>query len=232
MPESIQHKLDRVRPPRVQITYDVEIGDAIVMKELPFVVGIMADLWGDRRAELPVRPDPASRNGKTLPAQGPREDIPVLKERKYVNIDRDNFNDILKSAAPRLAFTDIPALTVERYTDETEEDEKKRDKWRIVRDADKKVADVALEFKDIEDFSPINLVMQVKALRDLYQARTHLSDLVTKLEGNDKLDDELTNNVLAATADQLNSILAAAAPAAADASAQPDAGDAKKGGKK
>src|SRR5919206_4056917 len=79
--ESIQHKLDRVRPPRVQITYDVEIGDAIVMKELPFVVGIMADLSGK-----------------------PAEALPPLKERKYVEIDRDNFNDIMKSIGPRLAL--------------------------------------------------------------------------------------------------------------------------------
>src|SRR5687768_17770177 len=81
MPESTQHKLDRVRPPRVQITYDVEIGDAIVMKELPFVVGIMADLSGQ-------------------PEQAP----PPLKERKYVEIDRDNFNDIMKAIGPRLAL--------------------------------------------------------------------------------------------------------------------------------
>src|SRR5919206_3805683 len=79
--ESIQHKLDRVRPPRVQITYDVEIGDAIVMKELPFVVGIRADLSGK-----------------------PAEPLPPLKERKYVEIDRDNFNDIMKSVGPRLAL--------------------------------------------------------------------------------------------------------------------------------
>ena len=81
MPESTQHKLDRVRPPRVQITYDVEIGDAIVMKELPFVVGIMADLSGK-----------------------PAEPLPPLKERKYVEIDRDNFNDIMKAIGPRLAL--------------------------------------------------------------------------------------------------------------------------------
>src|SRR3989440_12847291 len=81
MPESTQHKLDRVRPPRVQITYDVEIGDAIVMKELPFVVGIMSDLSGK-----------------------PAEPLPPLKERKYVEIDRDNFNEIMKSIGPRLAL--------------------------------------------------------------------------------------------------------------------------------
>src|SRR2546428_13541079 len=81
MPESLQHKLDRVRPPRVQITYDVETGGAIQKKELPFVVGVLADLSGK-----------------------PAESLPKLKERKFVEIDRDNFNDVLASARPRLAF--------------------------------------------------------------------------------------------------------------------------------
>src|SRR5436309_8496079 len=79
--QSTQHKLDRVRPPRVQITYDVEIGDAIQMKELPFVAGILADLSGK-----------------------PAEALPTLKDRKFVEIDRDNFNDVLAAAAPRLAL--------------------------------------------------------------------------------------------------------------------------------
>ena len=72
MSESIQHKIGRVRPPRVQITYDVEIGDAIQMKELPFVMGIMADLSGK-----------------------PEEALPKLKDRKFVEIDRDNFGDVM-----------------------------------------------------------------------------------------------------------------------------------------
>ena len=81
MAESTQHKLSRIRPPRVQITYDVEIGGAIQKKELPFVVGIMSDLAGQPVAALPR-----------------------LKDRKFVEIDRDNFNDVLASIAPRLAF--------------------------------------------------------------------------------------------------------------------------------
>ena len=79
--ESTQHKLDRVRPPRVQITYDVEIGDAIEMKELPFVVGVLADLSGK-----------------------PEEPLPRLKDRKFVEIDRDNFDEVLRGMKPRLAF--------------------------------------------------------------------------------------------------------------------------------
>ena len=81
MVESTQHTLDRVRPPRVQITYDVEIGNAIVMKELPFVIGIMADLSG-----MPTDP------------------LPPIKFRKFVEIDRDNFPDYMVSTNPRLAI--------------------------------------------------------------------------------------------------------------------------------
>jgi type VI secretion system protein ImpB len=194
MAESIQHKLDRVRPPRVQITYDVEIGDAIVMKELPFVVGILADLSGMPDKELPERPDPSSRNGKRLPAAGPKELAP-LRERKYVSIDRDNFNDVMKSTGPRLAFT-VGALTVEPA-------ESGEGKWRIAPKKDEagkeEVLPVAVEFRNMDDFNPINVVMQVEPLRRLFEARTRLADLLTKLEGNEKLDRKLTEEILKAT---------------------------------
>ncbi|MDQ3744789.1 MAG: type VI secretion system contractile sheath small subunit [Acidobacteriota bacterium] len=146
MPESTQHKLDRVRPPRVQITYDVEIGDAIVMKELPFVVGIMADLSGK-----------------------PAEPLPPLKERKYVEIDRDNFNDIMKAIGPRLALRVDNRLT----NGDTEGGDK---------------MNVELKFASLDDFSPINVLKQVEALRKLFDARTRLADLLAKLDGNDALD--------------------------------------------
>src|SRR4026209_1882623 len=82
MPESTQHKLDRIRPPRVQITYDVETRGSFVKMELPFVVGILADLAGnvDDPARVPIR------------------------DRKYVELDRDNFNDIMKSIGPKVAI--------------------------------------------------------------------------------------------------------------------------------
>src|SRR6266568_3239790 len=86
--ESLQHKLDRVRRPRVQITYDVETGGAMVKTELPFVVGVMADLSGQ-----------------------PKESLKPLKERKFVPIDRDNFNDVLARATPRLAMKVANKLT-------------------------------------------------------------------------------------------------------------------------
>src|SRR6266702_7917570 len=88
--ESLQHKLDRVRRPRVQITYDVETGGAMQKVELPFVVGVMADLSGQ-----------------------PKEALKPFKERKFAAIDRDNFNDVLEKATPRLALKVQNKLTDE-----------------------------------------------------------------------------------------------------------------------
>lgn len=142
MPESTQKKLSRIRPPRVQITYDVEIGEAIQMKELPFVVGIMADLSGK-----------------------PAEALPKLKERKFVEIDRDNFNDVLASCAPRLAL---------RVDNKLANDDSK--------------LNVELNFRNIDDFGPVEVVKQIEPLRKLFEARQRLMDLLSKLDGNDKLD--------------------------------------------
>lgn len=155
MTESTQKKLDRIRPPRVQITYDVEIGNAIEMKELPFIVGIMADLSGKRETPLPK-----------------------LKERKFVEIDRDNFNDVLSSAAPRLAFQVDNKLQQEGGK-----------------------LNVELKFNGIDDFEPVELIKQITPLRQLYEARQRLNDLLVKLDGNDDLDALLTN-VITNTEDQ------------------------------
>ncbi|ASA15708.1 type VI secretion system-associated protein [Pseudomonas aeruginosa] len=152
MAESTQHKLDRVRPPRVQITYDVEIGNAIEKKELPLVVGILADLSG--------KPD-------TPPAK--------LVERRFVDIDRDNFNEILSSISPRATL----------QVDNT------------ISGDDSKL-NVELRFNHIEDFDPVNLVKQVVPLRRLFEARQRLRDLLTKLDGNDDLD-QLLQDVVANT---------------------------------
>lgn len=142
MAESIQHKLDRVRPPRVQITYDVEIGNAIEMKELPFVVGIMADLSG-----MPAKP------------------LPKLKERKFAEIDRDNFNDIMASIQPRLAL---------------------RVQNTLLNDGSE--TNVELTFSHLDDFTPLNVVKRVPALANLYEIRSRLKDMLTKLDGNDELE--------------------------------------------
>ncbi|HBO9628070.1 TPA: type VI secretion system contractile sheath small subunit [Pseudomonas aeruginosa] len=152
MAESTQHKLDRVRLPRVQITYDVEIGNAIEKKELPLVVGILADLSG--------KPD-------TPPAK--------LVERRFVDIDRDNFNEILSSISPRATL----------QVDNT------------ISGDDSKL-NVELRFNHIEDFDPVNLVKQVVPLRRLFEARQRLRDLLTKLDGNDDLD-QLLQDVVANT---------------------------------
>ncbi|MGE3540626.1 MAG: type VI secretion system contractile sheath small subunit [Candidatus Tectimicrobiota bacterium] len=152
MPESTQHKLDRVRAPRVQITYDVDIGDATQMKELPFVVGILSDLSGK-------------------PAQA----RPKLKDRKFVEIDRDNFNDVLASIAPRLAFQVDNRLTPEG--------------GRL---------NLELHFRHMDDFNPLQVLKQITPLRRLFEARQRLVDLLTKLDGNDQLD-ALLQEVVAST---------------------------------
>lgn len=152
MAESTQHKLDRIRPPRVQITYDVEIGDAIQMKELPFVVGIMSDLSGN-----------------------PEEPLPKLKERKFVEIDRDNFNDVLAATRPRLTFQVDNKLA----NDDTK-------------------FNVELKFNHMDDFNPVNILKQVEPLRRLFDARQRLSDLIGKLDGNDDLD-KLLQDIVANT---------------------------------
>ncbi|MDY6991783.1 MAG: type VI secretion system contractile sheath small subunit [Pseudomonadota bacterium] len=151
MAESTQHKLSRIRPPRVQITYDVETGGAIQMKELPFVVGIMSDLSGQ-----------------------PQEPLPPLKERKFVEIDRDNFNEVLAAIAPRLAFRVDNKLT-----------------------DDNSKLNVELHFKHMDDFHPSNIVHQVEPLKKLLDVRQRLTDLLAKLDGNDDLDkllQDIVNN--------------------------------------
>lgn len=143
--ESLQHKIDRVRPPRVQITYDVEIGDAIELKELPFVVGVMGDFVGK-----------------------PEDPLPALKERKFVEIDPDNFNQVLAGMKPRLSYSTENKL----------------------QDDGSKLG-VELKFTNIEDFEPDNLVQQVEPLRKLVEARQKLSDLRSKMDGNEKLENLL-----------------------------------------
>lgn len=149
--ESLQHKLDRVRRPRVQITYDVETGGAMQKVELPFVVGVMADLSGQ-----------------------PKEALKPLKERKFVPIDRDNFNDVLSKAAPRLALKVQNRLTGD----------------------DSKLA-VELNFKNLDDFEPAKVAEQIGPLNELLQMRKRLEQLMNKMEGNDKLEallGEVLNN--------------------------------------
>jgi len=145
--DSVQKRLERVRPPRVQLTYDVEIGDAIEQKELPFVMGVMGDFTG--------QPDPDKPAAR-------------LKDRKFVNVDLDNFDEVLSGMAPRASYRVKNKLS-----------------------ADGGEFGVNLDFKKLEDFRPEAVVEQVEPLRKLLEARTKLSDLRNKLAGNGKLEDVL-----------------------------------------
>jgi type VI secretion system protein ImpB len=149
--ESTQHKLDRVRAPRVQITYDVEIGDAIEMKELPFVMGVLGDLTGQ-----------------------PEKPLAALKERKFVEINPDNFDTVLKGMEPHLAYS-----VANKLTDAPDGAQLKVD----------------LKFEALDDFSPENVARQIAPLRELLELRTRLSDLRGSLQGNDKLDEMLLEAV-------------------------------------
>ncbi|MCR4415541.1 MAG: type VI secretion system contractile sheath small subunit [Thermoguttaceae bacterium] len=142
MPESIQHKLDRVRKPRVHITYDVEIGDAIEKRELPFVVGVLGDFSGH-----------------------PTEPLKPLRDRKFVQIDRDNFNEVMQRMTPGLNLRVENTLA-----------------------GDNSELAVQLKFNSIEDFEPAQVVAQVPALRKLLETRNKLRDLMTKIDVSPELE--------------------------------------------
>jgi type VI secretion system protein ImpB len=150
--ESVQKCLQKVRAPRVQMTYDVEIGDAIENKELPFVVGVLGDFGTD--------PDAAKKR---------------LKDRKFVNVDADNFDEVLGGVAPATSFRVPNHLSAEGGE-----------------------FAVQLQFKQMDDFRPEAVVQQVAPLKGLLDARAKLADLRNKLAGNDKLED-LLNDVLTNT---------------------------------
>lgn len=152
--DSIQKRLDKVRPPRVQLTYDVEIGDAIEKKELPFVVGVLGEFSGQ------VDPD---------------KPLPKVKDRKFVSVDLDNFDDVMGGMAPKASFRVKNKLT----------------------EGGGEFA-VNLEFSKMDDFRPESVVEQVEPLKKLLEARSKLSDLRNKLAGNEKLED-LLGEVLSST---------------------------------
>jgi type VI secretion system protein ImpB len=156
--ESIQKRLQKVRPPRVQMTYDVEIGEAIEKKELPFVVGVMGDFSGQSEVEQKK-----------------------LRDRKFVNIDNDNFDEVLKAVEPRAVFR-VPNKLTEKGGEFA----------------------VDLKFKSIDDFRPEAVVQQVEPLKKLLEARAKLADLRNKLAGNEKLEDILSE-VLSST-EQLDAL--------------------------
>ncbi|MCA9063713.1 MAG: type VI secretion system contractile sheath small subunit [Planctomycetaceae bacterium] len=142
---SLQHKLDRVRKPRVHITYDVEIGDARVKKELPFVMGVMGDFSGN-----------------------PSKALSPLSQRKFVNIDRDNFNDVMASISPELNIRVQNTL--------------KNDGSEMA---------VKLNFSSMADFDPTSIVSQVPALQTLQNSRDKLRDLLTTMDQSEDLEAQL-----------------------------------------
>jgi type VI secretion system protein ImpB len=144
--ESVQKRLQKVRAPRVQMTYDVEIGDAIENKELPFVVGVVGDFGASQGAEKKR-----------------------LKDRKFVNVDAGNFDEVLGGVAPVAAFR-VPNHISEEGGEFA----------------------VQLEFREMADFRPEAVVQQVAPLKGLLDARAKLAELRNKLAGNDKLEDLLS----------------------------------------
>jgi len=144
--ENGQHWLDRNRPPRVQITYDVEIGDAVQKKELPLVVGIFANLDG-------------------------KEDK-VVADQAFREIDGGNFDEIMKDIAPTVTVN-LPASA--HLKDE---------------DGGKAFA-ATFTFEKFADFDPVALLKMDGTLRELYEERGRLRDMLARLDGNVRLEDRL-----------------------------------------
>jgi type VI secretion system protein ImpB len=160
MADSTQKKLERVRPPRIQISYEVETGGAIELKELPFLMGVLGDFSGQ-----------------------PTEPLPRLKDRKFAEVTPDNFDDVLASMKPHLAFA------VEN---------------KLADDADAPKLAVDLNFRSMDDFSPDAVAKQVKPLRELLELRTQLADLRGSLQTNEKLDEVLQSTL--GDADKMNKL--------------------------
>ena len=164
MAESVQEKLKRVRAPRVHITYDVETEGAQVRKELPFVVGVIGDFSGK-----------------------PYEPLKPLRDRKFIQIDRDNFNDVMQRMTPGAEFKVENTLA-----------------------GDESLLPVSLQFRSMEDFEPGAIVNQVEPLRKLLAVRNKLRDLMSKVDRSEELEsllEEVLQNTdkLAALAGELGS---------------------------
>jgi type VI secretion system protein ImpB len=169
MPKTSSQKfIARNRAPRVQIEYDVELDGAEKKVELPFVMGVLADLSGK-----------------------PAEALPAVGDRKFLEIDVDNFDERLKSCKPRVAFQIPNTLT------------------------GKDNLNVEMTFESMDDFSPAAVARKVGALNQLLQARTQLANLLTYMDGKDKAED-LIGKVLS-DPELMKSLAAAPAPAQVEA---------------
>lgn len=152
MSDSIHDKIKRVRKPRVHITYEVETNGAVQEKELPFVMGVMGDYSGDNT-----------------------ENKKPLKDRKFSQIDRDNFNEVMRNVAPKLDLKVTNTL-----------------------EADGSEMALSLAFTNMEDFEPQNIVANVDPLKKLMETRNKLRDLLTKADRSDELE-SLLEEVLSST---------------------------------
>jgi len=153
MADSFQDLLKSRRPPRVRIDYKVETEGAEPLLELPFVVGVMADLSGQ-----------------------PKDPNKPMKQRKFVPIDRDNFNDVMARSTPRAAFR-----VTNKLGDKTDE-----------------LLNVELNFRSMDDFDPAKIAEQVPVMNELLTMRKKLTELLGKMEGNDALE-KLLGDVLGNT---------------------------------
>jgi type VI secretion system protein ImpB len=171
--ESIHDKLKRVRKPRVHITYEVETEGAMVLKELPFVVGVMGDFSGN-----------------------PTEPLKPLKDRKFIQIDRDNLNDVMRRMTPGLNMRVENTLK-----------------------GDGSEMALQLKFESMEDFEPANVARQVEPLRRLLETRDKLRDLLTKVDRSDDLESVLER--VLQNADELKRLSSELGIGAPDGSATP-----------
>lgn len=147
MPESTQQKLSRVRKPRVHITYEVETEGGVEVKELPFVVGVLGDFAGD-----------------------PTEPLKPMRDRKFIQIDRDNFDQVMDRVKPGLNF--------------------KVD--NVLSDSDEEIS-VNLKFSSMKDFDPAAVAQQVEPLRRLMETRNKLRDLASRADRSDELEGKLSD---------------------------------------
>lgn len=152
MADSIHDKLKRVRKPRVHITYDVETNGAVQEKELPFVMGVMGDYSGDNN-----------------------DNKKALKDRKFSQVDRDNFNEVMNNIAPQVNM-----------------------KVENTLEGDGSEMSVSLDFKNMDDFEPQNIVEKVDPLKKLMETRNKLRDLLTKADRSEDLEN-LLEEVLSST---------------------------------
>lgn len=139
---SVHKRLERVRKPRVHITYNVEVGDAQIERELPFVIGVIGDFAGD-----------------------PGEPLRPMAERKFIQIDRDNFNEVMARLQPGLNMRVENTLS-----------------------GDGSEMAVALKFRSMDDFEPAKVAEQVPALKALIETRNKLRDLMSKVDRSEELE--------------------------------------------